>query len=119
MPESMPDSPDAKRGGIKEVYSQLGIQVSSVNVKDLNYEYFYNLLKANAHFLLMSGGTSMGHTRVVYGVGDPTPNDFKVFDPLRARLLEHRLTLESPSEDLVFPEREEWLTRNFGPTGDL
>jgi hypothetical protein len=83
MPESEPDSPDAKRGGIKEVFNQLGIRVFLVNVKDLNYEYFYNLLKTNAHFLLMSGGTSMGHTRVVYGVGDPSPDYFKVFDPLR------------------------------------
>ena len=83
MPESQPDSPDASRGGLREVFRQLGINVVTATVKDLNYERFLDLLKTNAHFLLMSGGSSMGHTRVVYGVGDPSPSDFKVFDPLR------------------------------------
>jgi hypothetical protein len=83
LPEGDANSPDAQKGGMKEVFSQLGIRIENIAVSAFTYDYVQRMLKANGHFLLMAGhGTDMGHTYVVYGVGDPSPEYFSVFDPL-------------------------------------
>ena len=83
MPEGNSDDPDALKGGLKQVFNQIGIQVASVAVKELTYEYFLNKLKTNGHVLLMAQyGADMGHTYVVYGVGAPSSEYFSVFDPM-------------------------------------
>jgi len=54
---------------------------------DFTYCYVLEKLKTKGHLVLLSGhaGSSMGHTRVVWGVGDPSNEYFNVFDPLDGR----------------------------------
>lgn len=83
LPEGEPDSPDAQRGGLKAVFGKLGIYVENIAVSDFTYAYVLDKLKTKGHILLMAGsGSDMGHTYVVYGVGDPSKEYFSVFDPL-------------------------------------
>ncbi len=83
LPEGQPNSPDAQKGGMKEVFSQLGIRIDTIAVNDFTFDYALRMLKGNGHFLLMAQhGGDMGHTYVVYGVGDPSPDYFSVFDPM-------------------------------------
>ena len=51
---------------------------------DFTYCFVLEKLKTKGHLVLLSGspGVAMGHTRVVYGVGDPSNEHFSVFDPL-------------------------------------
>ena len=51
---------------------------------DFTYCFVLEKLKTKGHLVLLSGsaGASMGHTRVVYGVGDPSNEFFSVWDPL-------------------------------------
>jgi len=46
--------------------------------------YVLEKLKTKDHLVLRSGhGDELGHTRVVWGVGDPSNEYFNVFDPLK------------------------------------
>lgn len=69
---------------IIDVLLDIGIFVQKMPAVDFTYCFLLEKLKTKGHLLLMSGhpGSSMGHTRVVYGVGDPSNEFFNVFDPL-------------------------------------
>lgn len=83
LPEGDSDDPDALKGGLKTVFGKIGIQVQTVQTKDITADFVARKLKAQGHFLLMAQhGGDMGHTYVVYGVGDPSMEYFSVFDPL-------------------------------------
>jgi hypothetical protein len=67
-----------------EVFLDIGISVQKIPAVDFTYCYVLEKLKTKGHLVLLSGhsGSSMGHTRVVRGVGDPSNEFFSVFDPL-------------------------------------
>jgi hypothetical protein len=80
------DSSDAlPEQNMSEVFLDIGISLKSMPAVDFTYCFVLEKLKTKGHLVLMSGsaGNSMGHTRVVYGVGDPTNEYFSVFDPLK------------------------------------
>ena len=56
------------------------------------YDQHAEKLKTKGHLVAMWGpaGNPMGHTRVVYGVGDPSNEYFSVFDPLKGHGFEFR-----------------------------
>jgi hypothetical protein len=86
LPEGEPDDPTAQKGGMKAVFGKLGIGIQSLPRKNFTYDYVFGKLKANGHFLLMATSFGdMGHTYVVYGVGQPSQEHFSVFDPLQGR----------------------------------
>jgi hypothetical protein len=69
---------------ITTVFSHLGIEVTKMSAARFTWEFLLNKLKAKGHVLLMSqSGGDMGHTYVVYGVGEPSKEYFSVFNPLR------------------------------------
>ena len=67
-----------------EVFLDIGIVLKNMPAVDFTYCYVLEKLKTKGHLVLLSGSTGnpMGHTRVVYGVGDPSNEFFSVFDPL-------------------------------------
>ncbi len=76
-----------------EVFSDIGIALKKMPAVDFTYCFVLEKLKTRGHLVLLSGdgSSSMGHTRVVWGVGDPTNEQFSVFDPL------HGHGFETPS----------------------
>jgi hypothetical protein len=87
------DSQDAlPEENIIEVFSDIGIAVKSIPASEFTYCYVLEKLKTKGYMVLMSGsgGSSMGHTRVLYGVGDPSNEYFSVFDPLNGHGYELR-----------------------------
>jgi len=70
-----------------EVFDDIGISLHRIPAVDFTYCYVLEKLKTKGHLVLLSGhaGSSMGHTRVVWGVGDPSNEYFNVFDPLDGR----------------------------------
>ena len=69
------------------VFLDIGIALRSMPAVDFTYCFVLEKLKTKGHMVLLSGspGIPMGHTRVVYGVGDPTNEYFSVFDPLHGQ----------------------------------
>jgi papain like cysteine protease AvrRpt2 len=68
---------------IIEVFNDIGIALKSMPAVDFTYCFVLEKLKTKGHLVLLSGsGGEMGHTRVVYGVGEPSNEHFSVFDPL-------------------------------------
>jgi hypothetical protein len=59
-----------KKGGMKKVFSELGIELTKISRSSFTYEYVLGKLKAKGHLVLLKGtGHQMGHTFVIYGVG--------------------------------------------------
>ena len=82
------DSDDAlPEQNMIEVFDDMGISLHRIPAVDFTYCYVLEKLKTKGHLVLLSGhaGSSMGHTRVVWGVGDPSNEYFNVFDPLDGR----------------------------------
>lgn len=75
-----------------DVFRDIGISLKSIPAVDFTYCYVVEKLKTKGHLVLLSGsaGNSMGHTRVVYGAGDPSNEFFDVFDPLNGHGFELR-----------------------------
>ena len=75
-----------------DVFLDIGISLKRIPAVDFTYCYVLEKLKTKGHLVLLSGsaGNSMGHTRVVYGVGDPSNEFFDVFDPLNGHGFELR-----------------------------
>lgn len=67
-----------------EVFLDIGISLTRMPAVDFTYCFVLEKLKTKGHLVLLSGspGNAMGHTRVVYAVGDPSNEFFSVFDPL-------------------------------------
>lgn len=67
-----------------EVFLDIGIVLEKMPAVDFTYCYVLEKLKTKGHLVLLSGhpGDDLGHTRVVWGVGDPSNEYFSVFDPL-------------------------------------
>ncbi|WZO97730.1 papain-like cysteine protease family protein [Isosphaeraceae bacterium EP7] len=67
-----------------DVFLEIGITLKLMPAVDFTYCFALEKLKTKGHLVLMSGspGNAMGHTRVVYGVGEPSNEYFNVFDPL-------------------------------------
>jgi Papain-like cysteine protease AvrRpt2 len=75
-----------------EVFLDIGIQLKRIPAVDFTFCYLLEKLKTKGHLVILSGSgsSSMGHTRVVYGVGDPSNEFFSVFDPLKGHGYEMR-----------------------------
>ena len=69
---------------IIEVFDDIGISVQNIPAVDFTYCYLLEKLKTKGHLVLMSGhpGSDLGHTRVVWGVGEPSNEYFNAFNPL-------------------------------------
>jgi hypothetical protein len=69
---------------IMEVFDDIGISLQSIPAVDFTYCYVLEKLKTKGHLVLLSGhgDNPMGHTRVIWGVGDPSNEYFNVFDPI-------------------------------------
>ena len=69
---------------IIEVFADIGIAMKTMPAVDFTYCFVLEKLKTKGHLVVLDGspGIPMGHTRVVYGVGDPSNEYFSVFDPL-------------------------------------
>jgi len=68
-----------------EVFGDIGIALKSMPATDFTFCFVLEKLKTKGHLVLLSGhtGDPMGHTRVIYGVGEPTNEFFSAFNPLR------------------------------------
>jgi hypothetical protein len=68
-----------------EVFGDIGIDLHKMRAVDFTFCFVLEKLKTKGHLVLLSGhvGDPMGHTRVVYGVGEPTNEFFNAFNPLR------------------------------------
>lgn len=72
---------------MSEVFLDIGIFIKVMPAVDFTYCFVLEKLKTKGHLLLLSGhtGNDMGHTQVVYRVGEPTNQYFSVFDPLNGQ----------------------------------
>jgi hypothetical protein len=75
-----------------EVFLDIGISLQKIHAVDFTFCFVLEKLKTKGHLVLLAGspGNPMGHTRVVYGVGDPSNEFFSVFDPLKGHGFEFR-----------------------------
>lgn len=65
-----------------EVFRDIGIALKRMPAADFTYCFAREKLEKKGHLVLLySSGGSLGHTRVLYGVGDPNNESFNVFDP--------------------------------------
>jgi len=87
------DSQDAlPESNMIEVFLDIGISLKNMPASDFTYCFVLEKLKTKGHLVLLAGspGNLMGHTQVLYGVGDPTNEFFSVFDPLKGQGFKNR-----------------------------
>jgi hypothetical protein len=77
---------------IIEVFDDIGISVRNMPAVDFTYCFLLEKLKTKGHVVLMSGvpGSDLGHTRVVWGVGNPSNEFFNAFNPLKGQGFEEK-----------------------------
>jgi len=81
------DSDALPEDNMNDVFLDIGISLKLMPAVDFTYCFVLEKLKTKGHLVLLSGhhGSSMGHTQVVWGVGDPSNEFFNVFDPLKGQ----------------------------------
>jgi hypothetical protein len=68
---------------VNEVFGDIGIELHNMPASDFTFCYVAEMLKTKGHLVLLEGSGDMGHTLVVWGVGDPDNTFFDVWDPLQ------------------------------------